>query len=112
MNCYEHTLIAKQDLSETQHQKVVDKYESIINKNLGKIIKTEKWGLEKDNIRDSLSDVCNPNWQARDEQSKNILFPNLKEMILKALGLVLEVTGYASRFNNLIKLKLIKKTQL
>ena len=45
MNCYEHTLIAKQDLSETQHQKVVDKYESIINQNLGKVIKTEKWGL-------------------------------------------------------------------
>ena len=45
MNCYEHTLIAKQDLSETQHQKVVDKYESIINQNLGKVIKTEKWGM-------------------------------------------------------------------
>ena len=45
MNCYEHTLIAKQDLSESQNKKVVDKYESIINKNLGKVIKTEKWGL-------------------------------------------------------------------
>ena len=45
MNCYEHTLIAKQDLSEIQNKKVVDKYESIINKNLGKVIKTEKWGL-------------------------------------------------------------------
>ena len=45
MNCYEHTLIAKQDLPESQNQKVVDKYESIINKNLGKVIKTEKWGL-------------------------------------------------------------------
>ena len=45
MNCYEHTIIAKQDLSESQNQKLVDKYESIISKNLGKIIKTEKWGL-------------------------------------------------------------------
>ena len=45
MNCYEHTLIAKQDLSEIQNKKVVDKYESIINKNLGKVIKTEKWGM-------------------------------------------------------------------
>jgi len=45
MNCYEHTLIAKQDLPESQNQKVVDKYESIINKNLGKVIKAEKWGL-------------------------------------------------------------------
>ncbi len=45
MNCYEHTLITKQDLSESQNQKLVDKYENIINKNLGKVIKTEEWGL-------------------------------------------------------------------
>ena len=45
MNCYEHTLIAKQDLSESQNQKLLDKYEKIINKNLGKVRKIEKWGL-------------------------------------------------------------------
>ena len=45
MNCYEHTLITKHDLSESQSKQLVDKYESIINKNLGKVIKTEKWGL-------------------------------------------------------------------
>ena len=45
MNCYEHTLIVKQDLSESQIQKLVDKYENIINKNLGKVLKTEAWGL-------------------------------------------------------------------
>ena len=45
MNYYEHTLITKQDLSESQNQKLVDKYENIINKNLGKVLKTEKWGL-------------------------------------------------------------------
>ena len=45
MNYYEHTLITKQDLSESQNQKLVDKYEKRINKNLGKILKTEKWGL-------------------------------------------------------------------
>ena len=45
MNCYEHTLIAKQDLSENQNQKLIDKYENIINKNLGKVLKTEEWGL-------------------------------------------------------------------
>ena len=45
MNCYENTLIAKQDLSESQNQKLVDKYENIINKNSGKVLKTEKWGL-------------------------------------------------------------------
>tara|TARA_Y100000590_G_C15633288_1_gene982007 strand:- start:1076 stop:1432 length:357 start_codon:yes stop_codon:yes gene_type:complete len=45
MNCYEHTFIAKQDLSETQSKKLLEKYQSIINKNSGKIIKTEEWGL-------------------------------------------------------------------
>ena len=45
MNYYEHTLIAKQDLSDTQNKKLYEKYESIISKNSGKIIKTEEWGL-------------------------------------------------------------------
>ena len=45
MNCYEHTFIAKQDLSESQNKKLIDKYEDIINKNLGKVLKTEQWGL-------------------------------------------------------------------
>ena len=45
MNNYEHTFIAKGDLPESQNKKLVSKYESIINKNLGKIFKTEEWGL-------------------------------------------------------------------
>ena len=45
MNCYEHTFITKSDLLENQKDKLVDKYENIINKNLGKVIKTERWGL-------------------------------------------------------------------
>ncbi len=46
MNCYEHTLIAKQDLPEDQIKSLINKYENIINKNSGKIIKTEEWGLK------------------------------------------------------------------
>ena len=45
MNCYEHTFITKQDLTSAQTKKVVDKYEDIIKKNSGKILKTEEWGL-------------------------------------------------------------------
>jgi len=45
MNCYEHTFITKGDLLEKQKNKLVDKYENIINENLGKVIKTEHWGL-------------------------------------------------------------------
>ena len=45
MSYYEHTFIAKGDLSEKQNKKLIDKYENIINKNLGKVLKTEEWGL-------------------------------------------------------------------
>ena len=45
MNNYEHTFVAKGDLPESQNKKLVSKYENIINKNLGKIFKTEEWGL-------------------------------------------------------------------
>ena len=45
MNCYEHTLIAKEALSENQSKELIDKYKNKINKNLGKVLKTEEWGL-------------------------------------------------------------------
>ena len=45
MNYYEHTIITRQDLPESQSKKLVEKYEDIINKNLGKVIKVEEWGL-------------------------------------------------------------------
>jgi len=45
MNCYEHTFITKQDLSSSQAKVLVNKYEDIIKKNSGKVLKTEEWGL-------------------------------------------------------------------
>ena len=45
MNCYEHTLIVKQDKYENQSEKIIDKYENVINKNSGKVLKIEEWGL-------------------------------------------------------------------
>ena len=45
MNSYEHTFITRQDLPESQSKKMVSKYEDLIKKNSGKIIKTEEWGL-------------------------------------------------------------------
>ena len=45
MNCYEHTLIAKQDLDDKKSKELIKKYEEIINSNSGKVIKTEDWGL-------------------------------------------------------------------
>ncbi len=45
MNFYEHTLIAKQDLSTPQLNDIEKKYKDIITKTDGKVIKVEKWGL-------------------------------------------------------------------
>ena len=46
MHCYEHTLIVKQDLQENQAKTLISKYEDIIKKNSGKILKIEQWGLK------------------------------------------------------------------
>jgi len=45
MNFYEHTLVAKQDLSTPDIENIEQKYNSIINESSGKVIKIEKWGL-------------------------------------------------------------------
>ena len=45
MNCYEHTFITRQDLSTSQTKTLITKYESLIKKNSGEILKTEEWGL-------------------------------------------------------------------
>ena len=45
MEFYEHTLIAKQDLSSAEIEKVQSKYNDIINGTSGKVVKIEKWGL-------------------------------------------------------------------
>ena len=45
MNCYEHTFITKQDLPQSQAKTLVNKYEDIIKKNSGNVVKTEEWGL-------------------------------------------------------------------
>ena len=45
MNFYEHTLIAKQDLSTLELENIEKKYKDIITKTAGKVLKVEKWGL-------------------------------------------------------------------
>ena len=45
MNNYEHTLIAKIDLTKDAFEKLIDKYTKIISENDGKIINIEKWGM-------------------------------------------------------------------
>ena len=45
MSFYEHTLVAKQDLSTSEIEKVENKYNDLINNSEGKVVKIEKWGL-------------------------------------------------------------------
>ena len=45
MNYYEHTLIARQDVSPSQIKQIQEKYTKIVESNNGSIIKFENWGL-------------------------------------------------------------------
>jgi len=45
MSFYENTLIAKQDLPESELKKIKEKYNDLINSNSGKVVKIEEWGL-------------------------------------------------------------------
>ncbi len=45
MSFYENTLVTKQDLPKSEIDKIKAKYNDLINKNSGKVIKIEEWGL-------------------------------------------------------------------
>tara|TARA_B100001248_G_C27002160_1_gene283885 strand:+ start:117 stop:434 length:318 start_codon:yes stop_codon:yes gene_type:complete len=45
MAFYENTIIARQDIPSTDLQKIKDKYNDLINKSSGKVVKIEEWGL-------------------------------------------------------------------
>ena len=45
MNLYEHTIIARQDVSPTQIKQIEEKYSKIVEKLDGDIVKLESWGL-------------------------------------------------------------------
>ena len=45
MAFYENTIIAKQDLAEKDLITIKEKYNQIINKSSGKVMKIEEWGL-------------------------------------------------------------------
>ncbi len=45
MNLYEHTIIARQDVSPSQLKQLEEKYTNIVERNEGNIVKLENWGL-------------------------------------------------------------------
>ena len=45
MNLYEHTIIARQDISPSQIKSLKDKYSKLIQENNGNLVQTQEWGL-------------------------------------------------------------------
>ena len=45
MNLYEHTIIARQDVSPSQLKQIQEKYTKLVEKFDGSIVKMENWGL-------------------------------------------------------------------
>ena len=45
MNLYEHTIIARQDVSPAQLKQIQEKYSNIVEKLDGDVVKLENWGL-------------------------------------------------------------------
>ena len=45
MAFYENTIVAKQDLAQQELNNIKNKYNEIINKTSGKVLKIEEWGL-------------------------------------------------------------------
>ena len=45
MNLYEHTIIARQDISPSQIKNLVEKYSKLIQENKGNLVQTQEWGL-------------------------------------------------------------------
>ena len=45
MNLYEHTIIARQDISPSQIKSLKEKYSKLIEENKGNLVQTQDWGL-------------------------------------------------------------------
>ena len=45
MKNYEHTIVARQDVSATQLNQIKEKYTKLVEKNKGKVLLTQNWGL-------------------------------------------------------------------
>tara|TARA_B100000029_G_C17331015_1_gene871654 strand:- start:535 stop:885 length:351 start_codon:yes stop_codon:yes gene_type:complete len=45
MNLYEHTLVARQDITASQLKQIEEKYTKIVEKFNGDVVKKENWGL-------------------------------------------------------------------
>ena len=45
MNLYEHTIVARQDVTSSQIKQLTEKYSNLVIQNKGEIVQTQIWGL-------------------------------------------------------------------
>ena len=57
MAFYENTIVAKQDLAEKELKTIKEKYNELINKSSGKVIKIEEWGFSVNPLSKIVSGV-------------------------------------------------------
>ena len=107
MNFYEHTLVAKQDLSVAQIDEVKNKYNDIINNTSGKVMKIESWGflnfarkINNYNKGFYIHYKFEGNNKTLDEIKKNILIDDavLRHLILKVESLIWIKSTLKKRF--------------
>ena len=105
MGFYEHTLITRQDLTVDEVGKVREKYNSLINKSSGNVIKIEDWGLIKfsQRIKDNnkgfyIHYKFEGDSSTIDELKKNTLIDNsvLRHLTLKYKKLDTETEYFAT----------------
>ena len=79
MNFYEHTIIAKHDLTSAELEELIKKYSNIISGSSGKIVKLEKWGLM--NFAEKIENFRKGFYIHLKFQGNNSILDQLKEKI-------------------------------
>ena len=74
MNCYEHTFITKQGLTDSQIEKLVGKYEDIVKTNSGEVLKTEKDEEFREMVKMEIEEL-GPKTEELQEELKQALIP-------------------------------------
>ena len=116
MSFYEHTIIARQDISPSQLKQITEKYTKIIEKNKGNVLKFENWGLmylsyliKKNKKGNYLHYKIEGNGNTIDELEKNEKIDNnlLRYLTIKVKKLDLE-TNYFNKNESLEKKEYVR----
>mgnify|MGYP001309880749 CR=1 FL=1 len=118
MNLYEHTIIARQDVSSSQLKQLQEKYSKIVEKNDGNIVKIENWGLmnlsyliKKNKKGNYIHFKIKANGEILSELEKNEKIDKnlLRYLTVKYLSKFLSIFSFFSNSDNIFPLALILK---